>query len=140
MISRDGSTCVRPWGGTTMDQMREKLRTLIGGIESNAGPRLPETDEVPPPFFGRGPELALLRRVLGSVRSEGECRAITVIGPAGIGKSRLIEEFTREVRQLDDPPVRVFRSSAPREGSSWSSFTQVLSQRFEIGEAADLDE
>src|SRR5262249_939043 len=94
----------------------------------------------PAPFFGRGPELAALRRALGAVRSDGECRAVTVVGPTGIGKSRLIEEFTREVRQLDDPPVRIFRSSSPGPGSSWGSFPQVLSKRFEIGEAADLEQ
>jgi hypothetical protein len=119
--------------------MRDKLHTLIGGIESTVGPKLPDTEEVSAPFFGRGQELAVLRRILGVVRSEGERRAVTLVGPAGIGKSRLIEEFTREVRQLDDPPVRIFRSSAPREGSRWSSFTQLLSQRFDIAEAADLD-
>jgi predicted ATPase len=123
-----------------MAGMRDKLRTLVGGIEASVGPRLPGTDEVPPPFFGRGSELAVLRRLLGAFRSNGESRAITLIGPAGIGKTRLIEEFTREARQLDDPPVRIFRATAPRDGSSWSSFTQILSQRFEIAETNGLDE
>ncbi len=123
-----------------MTGMREKLGTLIGGIESTVGPKLPDAGEVPPPFFGRGAELAALRRALGVVRSEGGCRAVTVTGASGMGKTRLIEEFVREVRQLDDPPVRVFRSSAPRSGSQWSSFTQLLGQRFEITDAGDLDE
>src|SRR6266550_2314393 len=120
--------------------MRPRLGTLIGGLESTVGPKLLPTDEIPAPFFGRGPELAILRRALGAVRSEGQCRAVTLIGAAGIGKSRLIDEFVREVGQLDDPPVRVFRSSAPKVGSSWSSFTQLLAQRFAIADLDDLDE
>src|SRR5260370_9581081 len=109
--------------------MRPRIGTLIGGLESTVGPKLLPTDEIPAPFFGRGPELAILRRALGAVRSEGQCRAVTLVAAAGFGKSRLIEAFMREVGQLDDPPVRVFRSSAPKPGSSRSTFTPLLAQR-----------
>src|SRR5882762_488520 len=108
--------------------MRKQLQTLVGGIESTVGPRLPIDDEVPPPFFGRGTELAALRRALVAVRTEGECRAVTIVGAPGIGKSRLIDEFVRELRHLDDPPVRTYRASAPTGGSDWASFTQLFSQ------------
>jgi predicted ATPase len=120
--------------------MRDELRTLIGGIESTVGPRLPDLGDVPPPFFGRGKDLDVLRHVLSAVRTDGECRSVTVVGAAGIGKTRIVDEFVRWVKTLDDPPVRVFRSVGARNARSWSSFTQILSERFELTDATDLEE
>jgi len=120
--------------------MRNELQTLMGGIKANVGPKLPETNGVSPPFFGRGPDLAVLRRVMQDVRTQGECRAVTIVGAAGIGKTRLIDEFIREVAQLDNPSVRTFRSVTPPDGSTWSSFNQLLAQRFEMADSTGLEQ
>jgi predicted ATPase/class 3 adenylate cyclase len=49
------------------------------------------------PLVGRQPELALLRQAFdGAVRGRA-CHLFTVLGPAGAGKSRLVEEFLRQV-------------------------------------------
>jgi phosphoglycolate phosphatase-like HAD superfamily hydrolase len=120
--------------------MREQLPTLIGGIESTVGPRLPDDTELPPVFFGRGRDLEALRSVLNVVRSTGQCRSVTLLGTAGMGKSRLLEEFARDARMLDEPQVRVFCSAAKQNGSPWSCFTQLLAQRFGLAEANDLDQ
>jgi class 3 adenylate cyclase/tetratricopeptide (TPR) repeat protein len=45
------------------------------------------------PMIGRREELALLEREYERAVREGACRLVTVIGPAGIGKSRLLREF-----------------------------------------------
>ncbi|CAM5637121.1 hypothetical protein SAVIM338S_06176 [Streptomyces avidinii] len=45
------------------------------------------------PLVGREPELASLAGAFGAVRRERRCRLVTVTGPAGIGKSRLVREF-----------------------------------------------
>jgi class 3 adenylate cyclase/tetratricopeptide (TPR) repeat protein len=45
------------------------------------------------PFVGRQGELAHLRGALDEVIRERTCRRVTVIGPAGIGKSRLTNEL-----------------------------------------------
>src|SRR4051812_32272268 len=55
--------------------------------------------QVSPLFVGRGPELSKLRSLLASA-TDGEPAVVVVGGDAGIGKSRLIEEF---VRPLLDP-------------------------------------
>jgi len=120
--------------------MRAPLQTLIGGIDSEVGPRLPEETELPPVFFGRGRDLQVLRDVLNVVRSSGQSRAVTLLGSGGMGKSRLLEEFARDVRLLDEPSVRVYCSAAKPKGSPWSCFTQLLSQRYGLSEANDLDE
>ncbi len=49
------------------------------------------------PMVGRDAELALLRGALDDAANERQCRLVTVIGEAGVGKSRLIDEFVRSV-------------------------------------------
>jgi DNA-binding NarL/FixJ family response regulator len=44
------------------------------------------------PFVGRTPELALLNEVLSALE-RGESRAVSVTGPAGIGKTRFLAEL-----------------------------------------------
>ena len=66
---------------------------------------------------------------------------MTVVGAAGIGKTRLIDEFVRAVvRPSDEDPIRIFRSSAVNDGSLWSCFTQLLLQRFDVVDALGPEE
>jgi predicted ATPase/class 3 adenylate cyclase len=52
------------------------------------------------PLVGRQPELALLRQAFdGAVRGR-TCHLFTVLGSAGTGKSRLIQEFLRQVEPV----------------------------------------
>jgi tetratricopeptide (TPR) repeat protein len=46
------------------------------------------------PFVGRADELALLEVLLQRCTREGRAHVVTVVGPAGVGKSRLAFEFT----------------------------------------------
>ncbi|HMI84637.1 MAG TPA: AAA family ATPase [Polyangiaceae bacterium] len=120
--------------------MRPELKTLTGGIEVALGPGQPYSNH-PPPFFGRAPALEALKAVAESVRSATECRCVTVVGAAGIGKTRLIDEFVRAVmHRTDDNPMRIFRSSAVDDGSLWSCFTQLLLQRFDVVDALGPEE
>ncbi len=43
-------------------------------------------------FVGRGRELVLLGEAWGRVQTEGRCELFTVVGDAGLGKSRLVAE------------------------------------------------
>jgi class 3 adenylate cyclase len=52
----------------------------------------------PRPFVGRGAELAQFGAALASCRATGRGQTIHVRGEAGIGKTRLIEEFQRAAR------------------------------------------
>src|SRR5947208_4897313 len=49
-------------------------------------------------LVGRTEELRTLRDTFASAIAERTCRIVTVIGPAGIGKSRLASELSHEVR------------------------------------------
>ncbi|MFP3558036.1 adenylate/guanylate cyclase domain-containing protein [Paraburkholderia sp. SIMBA_049] len=51
------------------------------------------------PFVGRRDELRQFRAVLESCRETGRGHIIHVYGEAGIGKTRLVEEFQREARE-----------------------------------------
>jgi class 3 adenylate cyclase/tetratricopeptide (TPR) repeat protein len=51
------------------------------------------------PLVGRGDELARLRDTFERVVSERVCRLVTVVGPPGIGKSRLAREVAEDLRE-----------------------------------------
>jgi class 3 adenylate cyclase/tetratricopeptide (TPR) repeat protein len=60
------------------------------------------------PMVGRDSELELLRLLLSRTIREGRASLATVVGPAGIGKSRLGWEFMAAVRR-EAPSVRMVR-------------------------------
>jgi predicted ATPase len=72
------------------------------------------TRRVDAPFVGRVEELAALERELDRAAVERSCRLCTVVGEAGIGKSRLVREFVREV--APEATVRVGRCPAYGDG------------------------
>src|SRR5580765_1967598 len=50
------------------------------------------------PFVGRELELAILQAAWEGVRSEQRCELVTVVGDAGVGKSRLASEFLDSIQ------------------------------------------
>jgi class 3 adenylate cyclase len=50
-------------------------------------------------MVGRDAELAALNAAFDAAIAQGGCRSLTVIGEAGVGKSRLIREFTKAVQE-----------------------------------------
>src|SRR4051812_10297153 len=89
-------------------------------------------------LVGRTAELRELDIALRSVRDERRSRSVTVIGPAGIGKTRLVRDFLAKQRDADRAP-RVFRGSAREGGSAYDVFARVLRARFGIVEGMDPD-
>ena len=55
--------------------------------------RAPAEDRPPTPMIGRKTELEQLRAVLDQAQRERSCRLFTILGDAGVGKSRLASEF-----------------------------------------------
>ncbi|NIR39229.1 MAG: AAA family ATPase, partial [Actinobacteria bacterium] len=53
-----------------------------------------------PPFVGRVSELRLLKDTLTATGRDRRARLVSLIGQAGIGKSRLIREFSNYVDGL----------------------------------------
>ena len=78
------------------------------------------------PFVDRESELEELREVLGRVRRARSCHAITVVGPAGIGKSRLARELIADVGE--DGTVVVGRCPAYGEGVTYRPLAEIVGQ------------
>lgn len=60
------------------------------------------------PLIGRAAELQGLSSLMDEVIDAGRPRLVTILGPAGVGKSRLVHEFVAAVRR-EHPQARVLR-------------------------------
>ena len=99
---------VEPTGGAW------RLLALAGdGDRSHAGP-----------FVNRHTELDGLRAAFARARDERACHAITVVGPAGMGKSRLTREFIAEVEAA--ATVVVGRCPTYGEGLAYRPLAEVV--------------
>jgi class 3 adenylate cyclase len=78
-------------------------------------------------FVGRQRELDLLARLWEQVCDERRPHLVTLIGPAGIGKSRLAEEFAPFVASRGGRPLRG-RSVPYGESSAYGAFAQHVKQ------------
>jgi class 3 adenylate cyclase/tetratricopeptide (TPR) repeat protein len=86
------------------------------------------------PMVGRDGELARLRDEFESTLSGG-CRLVTVVGPAGIGKTRLVEEFTASLGARAD--VLRGRCLSYGQGVTFWAVTDVIKQGADIGSGDD---
>jgi len=59
------------------------------------------------PFVGREEELELLRGYLRRMRREGRGHVVTILGPAGVGKTRIVREFQAQIQE-----TRILRGRA----------------------------
>ncbi|MBI4771259.1 MAG: AAA family ATPase, partial [Chloroflexi bacterium] len=98
-----------------------------------AGPTV--TVETPLPFVGRGAELARLESALQEARA-GAGRLILIVGEAGIGKTRLMQEYL--ARHAADRPALSLLEATCHELESLSPFApvrQALQQGWEANPA-----
>ena len=84
------------------------------------------------PFIGREGELEQLAQAYARAVRDGSCHLFTVLGPAGIGKSRIVHEF---VASTIDPIVLRGRCLAYGEGITYFPLVEILEQ---IAEDEDL--
>ncbi|HWA75061.1 MAG TPA: tetratricopeptide repeat protein [Polyangiaceae bacterium] len=96
------------------------------------------TDEVLVPLIGREDEIAQLRRAYHEVVEGQGSRIVTLVGPTGIGKRRLIDELTSEIRR-GALPTRVYEGRPGAQSTAYGTFARLLRSRFGITEATDSD-
>jgi DNA-binding SARP family transcriptional activator/class 3 adenylate cyclase len=78
------------------------------------------------PFVGRHGEREQLRTAFARARDEQACVAVTVVGPAGMGKSRLAQELIAEVG--DDATVLVGRCPSYGDGVTYRPLAEIIGQ------------
>ncbi len=86
-------------------------------------------------MVGRDAELAQLQSAFHEVMTSRKARVVTIVGDAGVGKSRLIHEFHKWLELLKEQ-VWFFRgrASEPMINVPFSLIHDVLAFRFEIQE------
>ena len=88
------------------------------------------------PFVGREEELQALEEALSAAK-KGETRAITLVGAAGVGKSRLVQELVLRHRAPGSWPTPAPPGGSPAEGAAPERERAALVPRVYRGSARD---
>ena len=125
----------RPIGPT---QIRGRNELVHAYVILNAKPRAFRTttrgvEGIETRMIGRDAELTTLQEAFAEVIHTGQTRVVTIIGDAGVGKSRLLYEFDNWV-ELRPERVRYFRGRATPALQSvpHSLWRDLLAYRFDI--------
>jgi class 3 adenylate cyclase/tetratricopeptide (TPR) repeat protein len=90
------------------------------------------------PFVGRADELRLLKDLFHATGREKRIRLVSVLGPAGIGKSRLAWEFSKYTDGLvEDTYWHSGRSPSYGEGVTFWALGEMIRRRCELVESDD---
>jgi class 3 adenylate cyclase len=86
-------------------------------------------------FVGRDSEMSILEREFGAAEAEGAPRLITVLGDAGVGKSRMVREFWERLGARQPEPLRrTGRCLAYGQGITYWPLAEVLKEHLGIME------
>ncbi|MQA75780.1 MAG: tetratricopeptide repeat protein, partial [Solirubrobacterales bacterium] len=109
----------------------EAVRAVVRG-------RAPRAARTSTPLVGRDDESALLFGLFERVVRESRPHLVTVIGQAGMGKSRLLSELNRRLGGLENPPaVRLGSCPAYGAGLAYWALGEVVRGTFEIADSDD---
>jgi len=89
-------------------------------------------------LVGRDSEMRALEQAYEIARDTRQARTVTLVGAAGIGKTRLVRDFLLRAREANRP-LRVFRGAAREGGPAYEVFARVLRARFGIVEGMDAE-
>lgn len=132
------SIAYTPMGEHTVKGKAESVAAFRADrLLSNLGGRgRAETFEAP--FVGRDNELRICKDALHSVSREGRARSVSIVGQAGIGKSRLVWEFKKYVDGLvEDIFWHQGRSPSYGDGLTMWALGEMVRSRAGIAESDD---
>ena len=93
---------VEPLGEVTVKGRRMPVTAyrVVGARPRVFFPGSDGLEGVTVPMIGRDAEMATLQTALADVAQTGRGRLITIVGEAGVGKSRLVREFSRWLKSF----------------------------------------
>jgi class 3 adenylate cyclase len=92
-------------------------------------------------FVGRNEEMSVLERTFDEVVASGEPRLITILGDAGVGKTRLLREFWERLDGRSPEPLRrTGRTLSYGAGVTYWPLAEVLREHFAITESQPASE
>ena len=93
------------------------------------------SETLEPPFVGRSEELRLLKDLRDTVGRESRARMVSIVGEAGIGKSRLVWEFLKYIDGLvADTYWHEGRSPSYGDGVTFWAVAEMIRRRAGIRE------
>jgi class 3 adenylate cyclase len=102
----------------SVDQTAEAIHRHVGG-----------------PMIGRDRELGILRTAFERAVAEERCVLVTILGSAGVGKSRLVHEFLSDARH--DAEVLRGRCLPYGHGITWHPIVELLRSAVGLDEMAE---
>ena len=109
----------------------EAVRAVVRG-------RVPRGSRSSTPLIGRERESEELMACYERVVGDATPHLVTILGQAGVGKSRLLREFTDRLGRVERPPA-VRLGSCPSYGAtiSYWALGEIVRGTFEISDSAD---
>jgi class 3 adenylate cyclase/tetratricopeptide (TPR) repeat protein len=88
---------------------------------------------LPPVFVGRGEELGRLRQAHERARATGKPQVVTIMGEAGVGKTRLLREFWEWYgREAPEAVRRTGRCPPYGRARTYQALGEILKEQFGI--------
>lgn len=125
---------VEPAGSLELRGRAEPIRTFLlrGGVREPGGEPLADR-----PLVGRDRDLALLGIAFERCVVRGSCEFVTVMGDAGMGKSRLVAELIERYRSR--ATILVGRCLPYGEGITYWPLVEIVSQAAGIDDSDDAE-
>src|SRR5579863_76475 len=119
-------------GKTELVHLNEAMRVVAGVRGSLKSSRLEA------PFVGRDGEFRLVKELLHTAAEQNRALLVSIVGVAGIGKSRLAWEFFKYIDGLADPYFwHLGRCLAYGDGVTYWALAEMVRSRAGIVEAED---
>ena len=118
----------RPLGEVPVKGIERPLPAweVTGELDLSAGPVSKPGSVGMVPMVGRDAELELLELLFSRTLREGGSSLVTVVGPAGIGKSRLAQEFAQRIRSARSIRIVRGRCLPYGEGLTYWPMAEIL--------------
>ena len=92
------------------------------------------------PFVGRSAQLGQLVDLYARTVSSRRGRSVSVLGIAGIGKSRLLWEFERHLEELPEPlALHVGRAPSYGDGTTFAPIAEMVRRRARINDGSETE-